>query len=154
MIKNRQRVHLIDIKRFEQVAQKMLEVVGYPEFDLGILITTDQSIRRYNRDFRGKDQPTDVLSFPYHHGLKAGDKIVVLSDDDKNLGDIIFSAASVKKKAALFDRSFKDHLYALLAHAIAHLLGYDHETEADFKKMQKIENLLLNKVLSSDFSEK
>lgn len=146
MIKNRQRIHFVDVKKIEQAAARMLKTMGYPDFDLGILITTDQSIRRYNRDFRGKDMPTDVLSFPYHPTLKAGQQIVVLSDDDKNVGDIIFSAASVKKKAVLFDRSFEEHLYALLAHGIAHLLGYDHETEADFKKMEKIEKKLLNQL--------
>lgn len=148
LIKNRQRSIHIDIKKLESCAMKMLKVAGYPDFDLGLLITTDKSIRQYNNQFRSKDKATDILSFPFYPELKAGQKIIALSEDEKNLGDIIISAAFVQNKAIDYGRSFEQHLSALLAHGIAHLLGHDHIDDADFVKMDRFEKKLIKSIAS------
>ena len=85
--------HLADKKD----TQTFLTTLGYEEFDLGIWITTDATIQKYNREYRHKDKPTDILSFPYHDKLKAGKRIKVQEPEDENLGDLIISAAYVKK---------------------------------------------------------
>ena len=142
-IKNRQRTFAVDTKKLQKVATTMAAALGYPDFDVYVLLTTDKAIQQYNRDFRHKDKPTDILSFPFHPEHKPGTKLRVTDDEEKNLGDIIISLAYVNRTAPDWDRSFNDHLVALLAHGLAHLLNYDHITDAEFRVMRRIENKLL-----------
>ena len=90
-IKNSQRKIKFDTDAFKKKASIILKELKYDNFDLGILLTTDATIQKYNREFRDKDKPTDVLSFPYHETLQAGKRIKINSDEDKNLGDLIIS---------------------------------------------------------------
>ena len=111
----------------------MLHVLGYQDFDLGIWFTTNQTIQRYNKKYRKKDKPTDILSFSYHTDLKPGQEIKVKEDEDKNLGDLIISLEFAQKDVKKLKKSIVEHLQILLVHGIAHLLGYDH------KKKKKVE---------------
>ncbi len=124
-------------------AQTILRHLGYNNFDLGILLTTNATIQKYNREFRQKDEPTDVLSFPYHSELKAGQKIVVLEPEDKNLGDIIISVPYVFSNKKDMSGTFEQRMDRMLVHAICHLLGYDHIDDDDFEKMDQLEKELL-----------
>ena len=99
LIKNTQRKIQISTKKLHKNAQKMLLFLDYQDFDLGIWFTTNKTIQKYNKLYRGKNKPTDILSFPYHDKLKAGKRISVLSEEDKNLGDIIISVEFVEKEA-------------------------------------------------------
>lgn len=146
-IKNRQRRIQVDPQQLTDDAEKMLKALGYDGFDLGILLTTNKTIHAYNKEYRSKDKPTDILSFPYHTQLKPGDKIVVHEPEDRNIGDLIISLEYVKKDAPkTWGRTFEQHMTALLAHGISHLLGYDHETDEEFAVMQKVEKKLLKAV--------
>jgi probable rRNA maturation factor len=147
-ITNRQRKIAVSLDVMRKQVATMLSVLRYDDFDIGILLTTDESIRRYNRDFRHKDKPTDILSFPFYPDLKPGERIKPLSQDEKNLGDIIISVAYVQRKAPEWNRTFEEHLTALLAHGIAHLLNYDHQTDEEFKVMQRVEKKILKAVVS------
>ncbi len=143
-IRNTQRTIHVSEPKLKKIAQGMLKALGYPDFDLGILLTTNKTIRRYNKTFRNKDKPTDILSFPYHAELKAGEKIVVRDAEDRNLGDLIISLEYVQKDAAVrHNRYFDEHMTVLLAHGLAHLLNYDHINDDDFAVMQKVERKLL-----------
>lgn len=138
---------IIKKNRIKKIATTMLKALKYDNLDLGIWFTTNKTIRLYNRDYRRKDKPTDILSFPYHPDLKPGERIMVHSPEDANLGDLIISLEYVQKEAhKTWDRTFDEHLTALLAHGIAHLLGYDHETDEEFVLMQKVEKKLLKAV--------
>ena len=143
IVKNRQRTYAADTKKLEKILEVMMVALGYPDFDVYVLLTTDKSIQNYNRDFRKKDKPTDILSFPFHPEHNPGTKLKVAYDDEKNLGDIIISLAYVDRTAPNWNRSFDDHLVALLAHGLAHLLNYDHITDAEYRVMRRIENKLL-----------
>lgn len=145
-IKNRQRTFIVDVQKLQKITTDMVIALGYPDFDVYVLLTTDKSIQQYNRDFRQKDKPTDILSFPFHPEHKPGKKLRVESDEEKNLGDIIISLAYVDRTAPNWGRTFEDHLIALLAHGLAHLLNYDHITDAEFRVMRRIENRLLRAV--------
>lgn len=146
-INNRQRKIKVNLKKMEHHLSVMLQALGYPNFDVGVLLTTNVTIRRYNRDYRHKDKATDILSFPYHTQLKAGEKIKVSDVDDKNLGDMIISLEYVQKDAPkTWNRSFEEHLTHLLAHGLAHLLNYDHQTDEEFAVMQKVEKKLLKAI--------
>lgn len=146
-IKNTQRTFRVSNRKITQQASTMLKALGYDNFDLGIWFTTNKTIHRYNKEYRDKDKPTDILSFPYHTELKPGQKIRVITPEDKNLGDLIISLEYVQKDAPkTWGRTFDEHLTALLAHGISHLLGYDHITDEEFAVMQKVENKLLRAV--------
>jgi probable rRNA maturation factor len=148
LIKNSQKKNLIGAQKIEKDAKKLLEFLGYKDFDLGILLTTNATIRKYNKQYRKKDKATDILSFPYHTELKAGQKVLAKNPEDKNLGDIIISVEFANKDAQAEGKPLSEHLKVLLVHGIAHLLGYDHETEKDFVVMDKLEQKLL-KILGS-----
>lgn len=146
LIKNRQKKIAIDSAALERDAQRILELLKYPDFDLGILITTNATIRKYNRDYRQKDKPTDILSFPAHPDLQAGKRIRVRSEDDKNIGDLIISAEYVVKAAQELNTPFEERMRILLVHGICHLLGYDHIIDADWRRMRAKEAFLLKQL--------
>ncbi len=147
-IKNTQRKIKIDTDKLKKDAQFILNELGYPDFDLGILITTDKKMHEYNKQYRDKDKPTDVLSFPYHPHLKAGQKIKIESEEDKNLGDLILAPEYILNDLPKWETTFEKHLQRLLVHGICHLLGYDHIEDTDYKIMHKKEMALLKKLQS------
>ena len=89
------------------------EVAGGAGFTC--LIAGDSELRRLNRDFLGKDYPTDVLSFPD-------------SSSPQTIGEIAISAARARKQAAVFSHSLENEICILMLHGLLHLLGLDHET--------------------------
>lgn len=143
-IKNSQQSIPINITSFTKDAQTILDVLGYHDFDLGIWITTNKTIQQYNKTYRNKDKPTDILSFAFHPNLKAGATIKPITEDDKNLGDLIISAEYVQKDAEKLGVTFETRMKVLLVHGICHLLGYDHENDKDYEIMKEKEEALLN----------
>lgn len=144
-IRNTQRKIIVDTEKLMRDAQKMLDLLRYSEYDLSILITTNKTIRAYNKTYRHKDKPTDILSFPYHPSLRAGARIKPVFEEDKNLGDLILSAEYIVVAAQEYGVSFEERLHILLVHGICHLLGYDHITDADYRRMRAKESWLLRK---------
>ena len=130
-----------NIEEYASKAQKALDALGYGDFDLGILLTTNKTIKKYNAEFRDKDKATDVLSFPYHHIL-AGTKITPLNDDDKNIGDMIISIEYVQAAAKKLNTTFEKRMNRMLIHSLCHLLGYDHIQDDEFAVMIKKEKAL------------
>jgi len=98
---------------------------------LSILIVNDAQIREINRDYLGKDRPTNVISFAMQEGEGEG-----IQPD--LLGDVVISAETAARDAAEAGTSFESELYFLLLHGVLHLLGYDHErgTAAEAEKME------------------
>ncbi len=126
--------------------QKILNLMDYGEFDLGILLTDNATIQKYNKEYRGIDEPTDILSFSYHPSLKAGERIKPKTEEDKNLGDLIISLEYVQVDAPKWGQLFEERMRILLVHGICHLLGYKHETDEEYKVMKKQEDYLLEKL--------
>lgn len=91
---------------------------------VSLLLTDDGELQRLNRDFRGKDKPTDVLSFP------------ALPMDRPLLGDIAVAYGVSARDAAVQGKALADHLTHLLIHGYLHLLGHDHETPAEAGEME------------------
>ena len=141
-IKNTQRTTPINVDQLKKNIQKLLKITGYEDFDIGLWITTDKTIRTYNKKYRHKDKATTILSFPYHDTIKAGERIHPQTEDDKNLGDIIISAQSVMKNAPLWNQTFEQRLQGLIVHGFCHLLGYTHASEAEETEMIKKEQEL------------
>lgn len=142
-LRNTQRSIKINTAQIKKDVQTFLAALHYEDFDIGIWITTDATIQKYNREYRHKDKPTDILSFPYHDTLKAGQRIKIKEPEDAQLGDLIISAAYVTKDAQRLGISFERRMRRLLVHGICHLLGYDHMKDADYKIMLAQERKLL-----------
>lgn len=145
-LKNRQRKIKINNKQFKDDAQKILDLLDYSDFDLGILITTNKTIQKYNKTYRHQDKPTDILSFSYHPDARPGKKIITAAEEDNNLGDLIISAEYVKKQLEGADSALNERMRVLLVHGICHLLGYEHETDAQYEQMYKVEREILEKL--------
>lgn len=92
-----------------------------PPLELSILLTDDAQIQQMNRDFRGVDKPTDVLSFP------AGDALPGMEEADPYLGDIAISVPYATRQAAQAGHDLAGELQLLAVHGLLHLLGYDHD---------------------------
>lgn len=103
--------------------------------ELSIVLGDDALVQQLNRDYRGKDKPTNVLSFAFEdaEGPDAGDDAPVL------LGDVIVARETVAREAAEQGKSFDAHFMHLVAHGVLHLLGYDHETEEEAGVMEALE---------------
>ena len=148
LLKNTQRTIPIDKELLLADAQKILTLLKYSDYDLGIWITTNKTIRQFNKEYRHKDKATDILSFPYHPELKAGQRIKPHSEEDKNVGDLIISAEYVVKEAHKHTVTFNERMRILLVHGICHLLGYDHIEDADYRRMRPKEAYILKKLRS------
>jgi probable rRNA maturation factor len=143
LIKNRIKKIKIDEKKIKAGIEKMLAFISYEDFDIGLLCTTNETIRHYNKTFRHKDKATDILSFPYHTDLKPGERIVALEMEDKSLGDLIISLECAAKDAKEREWELDEYILMLIAHGIAHLLGHDHMKDDDYEEMQILEKKLL-----------
>jgi probable rRNA maturation factor len=120
----------------EKVIKKTAEVEGLTgEVEVSVTIVDVKRIQEINREYRNKDQPTDVISFALN---EQGDGELDLIDDPDMpnvLGDIIISFAHIKAQAEEYGHSFERELGFLTVHGMLHLLGYDHITEAKEKEM-------------------
>ena len=128
---NRQRRLKVDTEAWTTFALKALKAIGNSESSATVAFVSDSKIRQLNRQFRGIDKPTDVLSFP--------------SDDtEHDLGDIAVSVETAASQATENGLSFDDEIAQLILHGLLHLSGYDHET--DNGEMNRLELRLRRKL--------
>ena len=114
-------------------ARALLEAANCGDCELSLVVCSDAAIQRLNAQWRGKDAPTDVLSFP--------------QDDDVVLGDLVVSLDTCARQAAERDYTVRDEARVLLVHGLLHLLGYDHETgPQDLEEMAAAERKLLGRL--------
>jgi probable rRNA maturation factor len=131
----------VDHIRAVLVAAK--KAAGYPDWDIGCHITSDEGIRRLNKRYRGVDSPTDVLSFSFHE-LSAPEQWPANMDaDEKNLGDMVISADYLAAWCIRHGVPEGERYERLIAHSIAHMLGYDHETDEQHAAMSVREEGIL-----------
>lgn len=147
-IKNTQKKVKLDIEKIYNYIKQILKLLKYDDFDIGIWFTNNKTISIYNKKYLNKDKPTDILSFPFHTTLIAGEKIKVKDKDDKNLGDLLISPEYIKVNTEKLNIPFDQRLREIIVHGICHLLGYDHIKDSDWKKMRSKEKWLLNKLKS------
>ncbi len=100
-------------------------------------------MHKLNKQYRNHDKPTDILSFPYHPDIKAGEKIIAQTKEEKNLGDLVICPEYVEQDLACWNQSFQERIKVLLVHGICHLLGYDHIKDTDYEIMHQKEMEIL-----------
>ncbi len=124
-----------------------MDEVGLGEFEVSVLITDDNGIHELNRDFRGIDRKTDVLSFPmleYESEEKPSEDTV--AEAENILGDIVISLETAVAQAEEYGHGVLREICFLTVHSMLHLFGYDHEEEADRQKMRRKEEYFLDKL--------
>ena len=124
------------------VVKKALEMQNVTaDVELSVVITDNDNIQKINKEFRNKDMPTDVLSFP---GYEPEDIDVVKNAEELMvIGDIIISKEKVIEQAKEYENTFEREFAYLLVHGVLHLLGYDHMEEDEKAVMRKNEEMIL-----------
>jgi probable rRNA maturation factor len=113
----------------------MLEAIQCKESTVSILLTDDDQIRILNKDYRGIDRSTDVLSFSLLEGEGARFR-------QGALGDLVISIPTAKRQARAAKRPLLDEMTMLVAHGLLHLLGWDHRTPAEDRRMRQKTDVL------------
>ncbi|MDE7251337.1 MAG: rRNA maturation RNase YbeY [Acetatifactor sp.] len=139
-----------------QVAQAVLASEGCTyEACVNVLVTDNEGIREFNRQYRDIDRETDVLSFPNLDFERAGEFVISAEqradyfDPDSGelvLGDIILSADRVREQAESYGHSLKREFAFLVAHSMLHLCGYDHMEEAEAEIMERKQEAILSEL--------
>ena len=136
---------ITDINNAVQTIVRLYEV---DESEVSIILTNDKFIHELNRDYRGIDRPTDVLSFAF----RESDEPSIKFDDDSNaddvdiLGEIIISVERAKKQAEEYGHSLQREIVFLTVHGMLHLLGYDHIEEEDRLEMENEQNFVMDQL--------
>jgi probable rRNA maturation factor len=107
--------------------------------ELAVMLTDDAGIRTLNRNWRGIDKPTNVLSFPALQPTGSGGP----DDAPRMLGDIAIAYETTRREADDEQKPFDHHLSHLAIHGFLHLIGYDHETDRDAEAMEGLEQEIL-----------
>jgi len=116
--------------KFEKMARKLLAEEG-KEKNVNIVLCTDEFVRTMNRDYRGLDKVTDVLSFEWHDDGFPG--------EEEMLGEIYIAKEQVKRQAPEYGNTFYAELKRVIVHGLLHLSGYDHIKASDRKVMRRRE---------------
>jgi probable rRNA maturation factor len=145
MILNRQRRVRVSVRPLNKFLRQACEILKQPDGAFTVCLVSEGEIARWNRAYRGKAGPTDVLSFPsqgspktharnrrrYRKPVASASRRLGTEEDaaEAYLGDIAIAPAVARRNAARFGRSFQDEMRILVLHGILHLMGYDHETD-------------------------
>jgi len=119
----------VDVGLLRRRAKIMLSEVGHGRSELSVALVDDPAIRELNRDWRGKKRATDVLSFSLLEGESTGHR-------GKLLGDIVISVETAARQAAARHRGLDEEVARLVVHGLLHILGHDHEADADSRVME------------------
>jgi probable rRNA maturation factor len=111
--------------------------------ELGVVFTDDAGVQSLNATWRGKDKPTNVLSFPAFQ-LSPGDRLPPM------LGDIVLAAQTVAREAELEGKPLDHHITHLVIHGFLHLVGHDHENDGEADRMEAVERATLARLAIPD----
>ena len=149
---NRQRRRRVDVARLTAVLRGAADALAV-RGEVALVLAGDAAVRKLNHRYRGKDKPTDVLSFPgpchVHAGGPAGarrDECAACVGQAPGLGDIVISVDTAAANARRLGRTLPQELGVLALHGFLHVLGYDHET--DDGTMDRLERRLRRRLLA------
>jgi probable rRNA maturation factor len=126
-----------DRRGLRRALGRLLEETGEGDASVALTLVGDAGMRRINRERRGKDRATDVLSFPLYAAGEAAPPGV-----ERLLGDIVISVPTAQRQARAYDATLDAELKRLLVHGLLHLLGHDHERPRERGRMQAEERRL------------
>ena len=114
-----------------------LKIISQPQKDLTVRLVEESEIKQLNRDYRNKDKPTNVLSFPFEGVPEVGYEY---------LGDIVVCMDVVRSESVQQDKAFESHFAHMIIHGTLHLCDYDHQTDDEAEVMESLENTLLKQM--------
>ncbi|MEG0180871.1 MAG: rRNA maturation RNase YbeY [Clostridium sp.] len=127
--------------KIHDIIVESLYYEGYEDnYEVSLSFVDNEEIHELNREYRGVDRATDVLSFP----LLTDEFDVEM--EEESLGDIVISLERALEQSEEYNHSFEREVCFLVCHSMFHLLGYDHDTEENTKDMRKREEDVLNKL--------
>jgi probable rRNA maturation factor len=124
-----------------RAANAALAALGEAGARVSVLLTDDASVQKLNAQFRAKDKPTNVLSFPSPE---------IPGDPAPLLGDLALAGETCAREALEESKSLHDHLSHLVVHGVLHLCGYDHETSEEAEEMEALEREILATLTIAD----
>lgn len=138
-----------------EAAEKPEIMGGDTPVEMSLVLADDALVQTLNRDYRDKDKPTNVLSFALLDDLDDTDESTddVLARDEGMpilIGDVILAFETVQREALEQGKSFEDHLTHLVIHGVLHLLGYDHQSDPDADRMERLETSILARLGIAD----
>jgi probable rRNA maturation factor len=143
---NKQRKRRVDRARLRRVLEGAAEAMRVGGA-VSLVMAGDRMLHRLNRDYRGKDKPTDVLSFPGEPPIRTRRRFRGGKREPAELGDIVISVETAARNARGLGRTLAQELDVLALHGFLHVLGYDHET--DDGTMDRLEARLRRRLLSA-----
>jgi probable rRNA maturation factor len=142
MILNRQRSVRVSVRELDKFLDLALRRLHIPAGALTVCLVDNKKMARWNRAYRGKKGPTDVLSFPTdgpdrngtnraaHSRPKPGQKSAPAGRNNSYLGDIAISPVVARRNGRRFGRTSSEEMRILILHGVLHLMGYDHESDS------------------------
>jgi len=131
-----------------KIVQQILKAEGVATpYEVSLVFTDSETVKQLNRDYRGVDEPTDVLAFHMLPQKEVDDSFALPPDGVTRLGEVIISYPQAAEQAREQGHSPERELALLVIHGILHLLGYDHEEPEEESKMRERERGLLEKCL-------
>jgi probable rRNA maturation factor len=133
----------------KKIVRKILRAEGVtPPYEVSLVFTDSKTVQQLNRDYRGVDEPTDVLAFYMLPQRRADSSFALPPDGITRLGEVIISYPQAVAQAKEQGHSPERELALLVIHGMLHLLGYDHEEPEEESKMREKERELLGKMLA------
>jgi probable rRNA maturation factor len=127
------------------------DILGVAPAEMSLVLADDALVRTLNRDYRDKDKPTNVLSFALLDGSDDTDDVLARDEGMPILiGDVILAFETVQREAREQGKSVEDHLTHLVIHGVLHLLGYDHLSDPDADRMERLETSILARMGIAD----
>ena len=138
-----------------EAAEKPEILGGDTPVEMSLVLADDALVQTLNRDYRDKDKPTNVLSFALLDDLDDTDEDAddVLAREEGMpilIGDVILAFETVQREASEQGKSVGDHLTHLVIHGVLHLLGYDHQSDPDADRMERLETSILARMGIAD----
>ena len=140
-VRNTTRRYAVNLRTLKRAAHDIVAAVAPAQASVSLSLVGDAAIRRLNRDYRGKDRTTDVLSFGTGRSLsrrKGGRGRA----REHPLGDVVISVDTARRQAAAYGATLEAELRRLLIHGVLHLMGHDHERAGDAARMRAQERRL------------
>jgi probable rRNA maturation factor len=139
---------LVDGGWIKKIVQQILKAEGVaPPYEVSLVFTDSETVKQLNRDYRGVDEPTDVLAFYMLPQKEADDSFALPPDGVTRLGEVIISYSQAVAQAREQGHSPEKELALLVIHGILHLTGYDHKEPEKESKMREKERELLERCL-------
>lgn len=127
----------VDARALKATMRTLLKAVDEADSTISVTLVNDEAIREINREHRGKDKPTDVLSFPLEPEPFSQERL---------LGDIVISIDTARRQAADYDAPVQREIYRLLIHGLLHVLGHDHMEPEERSEMEQEERRLADAI--------